>query len=77
MVQTSIDRGDCQTIVYLDDIFIYGTCPERVWQETKLCLEWLCNPGFMMNIVKSAFLVSEMKMLSHMVTKNNICPVHT
>ena len=63
-------------IVYLDDIVIHGTCPQHVWEETKLCLERLCKAGFMMNIAKSAFLVSEMKMLGHMVTRNNIRPVY-
>ena len=43
----------------------------------KLCLEQLCNADFMMTIAKSAFLVSEMEMLGHMVTKNNIRPMCT
>ena len=50
MVVSVIDRGDCQVIVYLDDIVVYGTCPERVWSETKLCLERLGRAGFMINL---------------------------
>ena len=63
--------------MYLDDIVIQGTCPQRVWEETKQCLERLCKAGCMMNTAKSAFLVLEMKMLGHMVTKNSIRPVYT
>ena len=40
-------------------------------------MEHLRKAGFMMNVAKSAFLVSEMKMLGHMVTKNNIRLVYT
>ena len=64
-------------IVYLDDIVVHGTCPIRVWEETKLCLERLCRAGFMINLRKSSLLVSTMRMLGHMVTRNTIRPVYT
>ena len=72
-----IDRGDCCVIVYLDDIVVHGTCPMRVWEETKLCLERLCTAGFMINLKKSSLLVSTMRMLGHLVTFNTIQPVYT
>ncbi len=42
-----------------------------------MCLERLCAAGFMMNLKKSALLVSSMRMLGHMVTRDTISPVFT
>ena len=62
---------------YLDDIVIYGRDTKLVWKETVLVLERLCSAGFMINVKKSKFLVSSMKMLGHYIANNSYLPVFT
>ena len=56
---------DVSIVVYLDDIVVYGSDPVRVWYEMKLVLERLAAAGFMIDIAKSHFLASKMKMLGY------------
>ena len=66
-----VDRGDCCVVINLDDIVIYGRDAKLVWKETVLVLERLCAAGFMINVKKSKFLVSSMKMLGHYIANNS------
>ena len=54
---------------------LYGNDPERVWKETVIVLERLVKAGFMVNIRKSSFLVSRLKMLGYKVSDGAISPV--
>lgn len=54
---------------------LYGNDPERVWKETIIVLERLVKAGFMVNIRKSSFLVSRLKMLGYKVSDGAISPV--
>ena len=61
-------------VIYLDDIIIYGVDPQVVWRETKEVIQCLSAAGFMINITKSKFLVSSLKMLGFLVGGNVMKP---
>ena len=65
-----MDKGDCAVVVYLDDIVIYGTQALQVWAETLIVLKRLTDAGFMINVKKCKFLVSQMKMLGHVISSD-------
>ena len=69
MVVGVVDKGGVHVVIYIDDIVVYGTDPVKVWSETVTVLERLTTAGFMVNIAKSHFLVSKLKMLGYNVAK--------
>ena len=66
MVVAVVDHGDFADIVDFDDIVVFGMDRGQVWVETLTILQHLCDTRFMMNDVKKRkFLISTMKILSH------------
>ena len=33
-VQTIVDKGDAQVVIYLDNTVVFGDSPDHVWAET-------------------------------------------
>ena len=65
MVVNVVDKGDVQVVIYLHDIVVFRTDPRGVWEETRIVLERLAAAGFMVNMAKSKFLVTKLKMLGY------------
>ena len=61
-------------VVYLDDICVYGNDPEVVWEHCLIVMNRLAQSGFMINIKKSHFLVSSIKLLGFKVEKGILKP---
>ena len=65
-----MDKRDYAVVVYLDDIVIYGTQAQQVWAETLIVLKRLTDACFIINVKKCKFLVSQMKMLGHVISSD-------
>ena len=51
--------------IYIDDITLYGDDLDDLLKTSRLVIEWLTNTGFMMNMRKSKFGVTEGVILGH------------
>ena len=69
-----VDKGDVSVVIYLDDIVVFGTDPKVVWEQTLLVLYRLTDAGFMINTMKSRFLVSSLKLLGYWVGAGGMKP---
>ena len=51
--------------IHIDDITLYGNDLDDLLETSWLVIEWLTNAGFMMNLRKSKFGVTEGVILGH------------
>ena len=57
------EEGPCQVEVYYDDITPHGQSMDEVWDDTLRTIACLSKWGFMINLTKSSFLVTEATLL--------------
>lgn len=58
--------------VFLDDITVQGDTWEQVWARTLRVLERLVGAGFLINLRKCRFLVTEFNLLGHRVSNRSV-----
>ena len=63
-------------MIYLDDIVVYSNNSAKVWAKCVEVVSCLTSAGFMINVKKSDFLESMIKMLGFMVGDGKLCPCY-
>ena len=75
-MQIIIGEDDVYTVIYLDDIVVFGNSKSEVWERTQRVLSKLVGAGFMINTKKTKFLVQHVKILGYELTAGEVRPNH-